>query len=315
MSETTEAPLTIRQIIADLADLGKPLSSSIPVHLSNLTSAEMTLLEQGWGQIEHHRRCLILERLAELAEENVEFSFDSIFKYCLADEDAAVRVKAIEGLGECEEPSLISPLINLLERDSSYEVQAAAATALGKFALLAELDKLRASHAIRVRQTLLAVLNDKGRPAEVRCRALEAAAPLSIPEVTVAISEAYNSGDLVLKTSAIYAMGKNCALSWLPFLLKELSSAHAEIRYEAAGACGEIGDELAVPLLVKLVHDPDVQVQLVAVQALGKIGGKEAKERLNRCLSHTSRAIREAAESALSELAALEDPLSFKGMV
>ncbi|MBA7574216.1 hypothetical protein ES708_16018 [subsurface metagenome] len=88
-----------------------------------------------------------------------------------------MRSKAIEGLWESEETSLINPLINLLEHDSSEKVQAVAATALGKFAMLAEHEKLRSSHSSKIRQALLSVIEDSSKPAEVRRRALEAAAP------------------------------------------------------------------------------------------------------------------------------------------
>ena len=140
-------PLPIEETIADLGNCDKPLSSSRLIYLSNLNSAEMALFEQAWAAIEPERRRPIISRLVELAEDNFEFDFDSIFRRCLNDEDAEVRCKAIEGLWESEETSLINPLINLVEQDYSEKVQAAAATALGKFALLAELGKLRSCHA------------------------------------------------------------------------------------------------------------------------------------------------------------------------
>jgi len=272
----------------------------------------MALFEQAWIVIELERRRQIMQRLVEFTEDNFELNFDSIFKYCLNDEDAEVRSKAIEGLWESEEASLINPLINLLEQDSSEKVQAAAATALGKFAMLAELDKLRSYHASQVRDALLAVISNESKPLEVRRRALEAAAPLSIPEVATAITEAYHSDNSKLRAGAIYAMGKNCSRSWLPILLKELDCAEDEVRYEAAVACGELGEEETVPYLIELTDDSDFNVQLAAIQALGKIGGEDAKERLNQCLSHSSKAIREVAEQALDELEAVEDPLSFR---
>ncbi len=143
----------------------------------------MALFEQVWAGVEPKRRRQLIERLVELAEGNFELDFDSIFRYCLKDEDAQVQCKAIEGLWENEEASLISPLTGLLEQDSSAKVQAAAAMALGRFAMLAELGKLRSCHASTVSHALLKVLNNKSKPAEVRRRALDeleaAEAPLS----------------------------------------------------------------------------------------------------------------------------------------
>ncbi|MDI6814733.1 MAG: HEAT repeat domain-containing protein [Dehalococcoidales bacterium] len=304
--------LPIEETIADLGNCDKPLLSSRLTQLSNLNSEELELLQQAWAVIEPKRRRQIIYRLVELAEDNFELNFDSIFTSCLKDQDAEVRSKAIEGLWESEEPSLINPLINLLEQDSSEKVQAAAATALGKFAMLAELKKLRSSHTSRVCQALLNVIGDKSKPIEVRRRALEAAAPLSLPQVKKAILEAYQSHNPKLRASAIYAMGRNCDYSWLPMLLKELGSADAEIRYEAAGACGELAAEEAAASVMEIVNDPDTDVQLAAIQALGKIGGSEAKRCLEECLNNPSEVIHQAAEQALDELEAAEDPFSFK---
>jgi HEAT repeat protein len=307
--------LPAEETIASLGNGNQPLANSGLICLSNLNSAEMVLFEQAWVALGVGRRRQIMQRLVEMAEDSFELDFDGIFKYCLKDEDAEVRSLAVEGLWESEEASLISPLINLLEQDSSEKVQAAAATALGKFALLAELEKLRSCHASRVCNALLAAAGDESKPLDVRRRALEAVAPSSLPEVTTAIMAAYQSPSSRLKASAIYAMGKNCGRYWLPVLLNELVSAEDEIRYEAAGACGELGDAEAVPQLIRLASDPDADVQLAAIQALGKIGGKDAKEYLKQCLTHPRQAMREAAEQALDELAAEEAPLFFWGMV
>ncbi len=309
--EPTISP-NFEETIADLTHLDKPLLSSSLIDLSNLNSEELRSLEQTWTTIKLNRRRQIMNRLIELAENNFELNFDNIFRSCLKDEDAEVRSKAIEGLWEDEAPSLIDPLIELLNEDSSDEVQAAAATALGKFAMLAELKKLRSCHTAKVSKALIAAFNNRSKPAEVRRRALEASAPLNQPQVKEAIIEAYQSHDSKLSTSAIYAMGKSCNLSWLPILLKELGNANPEMRYEAAGACGELGEEEAVPHLIKVINDPDIEVQLIAVQALGKIGSSEAKKSLEQCLDNPSETIRQAAEQALNELAAGEDPLSFR---
>ena len=274
--------LPIEKTIAGLIDPEKPLLNSNLIKLSALNSEELKLLEQSWPVIEPKRRRQITSRLVELAESNLELNFDDVFKKCLTDQDAEVRSESIQGLWESEEVSLIHPLIELLERDTSEKVLATAATALGKFAMLAELGKLRPCHTEKISHALLSTITDMDKPVEVRRRALEAAAPLSLPQVSQAIMEAYHSYDLKLKASAIYAMGKNCNYRWLPFLFEELTSPHPEIRYEAAGACGELGEKEAVPSLIELICDPDVDVQLAAIQALGKIGGSEAKECLEQ---------------------------------
>lgn len=309
MEPTIPSP---KDAIAHLANSSEPLLNTRLTELTGLNQAELELLKSSWATIETERRRQIVSRLVELAEDDIELNFDGIFKYCLKDQDEDVRTLAIEGLWENEEASRIEPLISLLERDSSEKVRAAAALALGKFAILAEHDKLRSSYKTRLQQALLAALNNKDRSIEVRRRALEAVSPLSLPEVKQAITEAYRGSDAKLKISSIYAMGKSCGSAWLPSLLKELVNSDAEIRYEAAGALGELEEETAVPGLTKMVTDPDVDVRMAAIQTLGKIGTTQAIACLKQCLESNNEAVRETAEQALNELATREDPLHFK---
>jgi len=305
-------PSPFEETIADLASSDQPLPSSRLTNLSNLNSEEVKLFEQAWEKVKPELRGKTIRQLAELAEDDVALNFDSIFRYCLRDTDAEVRSKAIDGLWESEDASLINPLVELLEKDSSPEVQAAAATALGRFALLAESGKLRANYISRVEQSLLAAISAKTKSIEVRRRALEAAAPLGRPQVSQAIQKSYESGDSELKISAVNAMGKNCNPSWLPILFREITSPNAEMRYEAAEACGELGEEEAVPCLIELVNDPDTGVALAAIQALGKIGGGEAKRCLKQCLDDPEDLVKQAAAQALNKLEIEEDPFSFR---
>ncbi len=302
----------VEEIIAELVDSDKPILNSRLVELSNLDAEELKLFEQMWVAIEARRRQEIMNRLVELAEYNAKLDFESIFKSRLGDEDARVRAKAIEGLWESEDTSIIDSLLHLLGQDGSEEVQVAAATTLGKVVMLAELDKLRSSYKSRIEGVLLDIVGDNNRPLELRCRALEAVAPLSVPEVKKAIEEAYASTEIKFRTSAVYAMGRNCDPSWLPVLLTELASISPEMRCEASVACGELGEIEAVPRLIELTDDIDVEVQTAAIQALGKIGGSEAEECLEECLESSNEAVRQAAEDAINKREISEDPFSFK---
>jgi len=97
-------PSPIEETIADLSNSSQPLLNSRLIDLSNLNSEELTVFEQAWAAIEPKRRRQIVYWLAELAEDNLELNFDSIFRGCLKDQDAEVRCKAIEGLWENDEP-------------------------------------------------------------------------------------------------------------------------------------------------------------------------------------------------------------------
>ncbi|MCK5577339.1 MAG: HEAT repeat domain-containing protein [Dehalococcoidales bacterium] len=305
----SDTPPPIAEVIAGLANGREERLSSRLAGLSDLSREELELLDQTWERIKPKRRRQIMHRLVELAEDNTSLSFDGIYKHRLRDIDHKVRTLAIEGLWENEDASLIEHFIRLMEEDSSAEVQQAAATALGRFVMLAEHQKLPPADASRLSQALLSTFDDNKKPVAVRRRALEAAAAFSLSQVEQSIIRAYQSSDTKLKVSAIHAMGKSCSPHWLPLLSQELASDDSEMRYEAACSCGDLGEGEAVGELISLTDDTDAEVRLVAIQALGKIGGREAKEHLQRCLDHPNEAVCQVAADALHEIEVIEEPL------
>ncbi len=307
---TEDDVLPLEQIINELVDSKIPVLNARLVYLSDLNLQQLKLLDNVWGAIEAERKRHIMHRLYELAEDDVCLNFDAIFKHRLWDEDEEVRNIAIEGLWENEQASLIEPLIKLMNHDSSDKVQATAASALGRFAVLAEEQKISTDYKAKLSQSLLVILADTSKSIDVRQRALEAVAPLNYRQVEQAINDSYNNGNHLLKISAIYAMGRNCNPRWLPILLTELSTDDAEVRYEAVVACGELGEQEVVPYLIDLTNDDDSDVRTASVLALGKIAGSQARECLKKCLHHPSETTRQAAAQALHELEIVTEPLS-----
>jgi len=307
--EEEQAPLA--ETIARISRADIALPDSHLARLSELAAEDLARLASALAGLPSEQRRDILSRLAELGNRDVSLVFHDIFRHCLADPDAGVRREAVRALWECEDSSLADSLIALLEGDMSAGVQTEAAQALGRFALLAEHGKLDDERAARIARILLRVSENASRPLEVRQRAIEAVAPLTLSAVKTAIDAAYNSGSDRLRISSLRAMGKSCDPSWLPCLLHELSSADADIRREAAEALGEIEEQDAVPQLAELVYDDAEEVRLATVRALSSIGGAEAVECLKLCLEDPDATISQAAEEALQELSGLEDMSSF----
>ena len=301
-----------RQAIDELSSEKEPVSFTLLADLSNLNRSELRLFQERWDKLDDERRKQIINRLFELAEQNIEYNFDAIFKYCLKDLDPEIRCLAIEGLWEDEETSLINPLIDILENDESDKVQAAAAIALGKYAIMIEFESLNPQDSEKVTEALLGAVDDREKAIEVRRRVLESVSSITMPDVDEAIQDAYTSTDHEMTISALFAMGKSCNRNWLPVLIRELDNEDPEIRFEAAGALGELEEEEAVPYLINLVNDEDSEVVLAAIQALGNIGTDSAKECLAICLENENDSVREAAEAAIQGLDANDDPLSFR---
>ncbi len=301
----------VGNIIAHLAG-DTTLRHTLLVELSNMTPDETVLFKHEWPKVPVARRREVATRLVELAEDSAELTFNSVFRAFLRDEDAEVRETAIEGLWEDDSTPLIATFIKMMEQDPSVDVQAAAASALGKFALLAECGKLRDVYSESISRALFDILNDKSKPTNVKRRALESLSAFSLPGVDEAIKAAYVSGNHEYKMSALFAMGRHCDTAFMPILTVELSSTDDETRYEAASALGEMGEEGAVSHLIELLGDRDSDVQMAVIRSLGEIGGAQAKKVLQKCLNSDSEAIAEMAEDALEELAAGENPLDFK---
>jgi HEAT repeat protein len=307
MTAETSPP---KKYIAEILDHNEPLAKSELNHLSTLSADDLEFLKQFWQKTNTERKREIILNLIRLGQNDFKLNFSEIFLFCLHDPDPKVRAGAIVGLEEEESYQYISPMIHLLEEDSSAEVREAAVIALGKFALLGEIGKLSTSSTKEVYHALLAVLDDKSTSIAMQCLALEAIAPLNLPRIKGLIEKAYHSNNAKFKASAIRAMGRNCNLFWLTDLLAELRNNDAEIRYEAANSIGEIGSEEALPNLQKLLQDEDARVQEAAIRALGKIGSEQARLFLNKLTRNPEQRIRQAAKSALKELDFCEGPLS-----
>ena len=294
-----------------ISEADAPLNHQLLLELSDLAPAELSMFARAWYKVAIERRHSVLELLVGMAEENADLDFSALYKVCLKDQDHRVRKDAITGLWEFEDRSLIPLLVELLESDDSGEVRAEAAMALGKFATLAQDGKILSRDGELVRESLLKALLDESEWVDVGRRALEAVAPFNIPEVYQYIHRAYDSEDVKLKCSSLYAMGKTGESQWLPLIFRELKNSSPPIRYEAAHACGQLDDEEATPHLLPLLHDDDLQVQLAVIGALGEIGDQLAKRALIRCMKGGDPTLEDAAREALDNIKAMEDPLGF----
>ena len=303
--------MNLQECLEALADDRRDLKHSDLMLLSGLTTDELRGVANAWLGIVTSRKMDLLEKLREISEDNLEADFNDLLKFCLKDDDPGVKERAIEGLWECEDRVLVTALIELLSGDPSHTVRAKAATGLGKFAGLAQIGKMLAKDSDRIKNSLVAVVQDQEEDWGVRRRAVEAVGPFNTDDVHGMIREAYFSDKAEMRSSAVYAMGKSCDVEWLPIILSELTSADPAMRYEASNACGELGEEPAVPHLMALFDDDDQQAQASAIAAVGAIGGELAKKALLRCLKSGDDLAVEAAQAALDHVDAIEGPLSF----
>jgi HEAT repeat protein len=219
-----------------------------------------------------------------------------------------VRQVAIQGLWEETSEDLVGPFVQLLLNDPSQSVRAAAAAALGPFVLAGELEEIDASQAMRAEEALLAVLHSDTELLEVQCRALESIAYSAELGVRQLIEDGYYSPYEEMHASALMAMGRSADTRWRGAVRAELDNPTAEVRAEAARACGELEARAALPELLELLGDEAKPVRLAAMFALGRIGGKDAEEALAAMTLSEDPDEVEAAELALEEVTFYGDP-------
>ena len=119
-----------------------------------------------------------------------------------------------------------------------------------------------------------------------------------------------NGDDEPLLKVAMDGLWEHDDRSVIPELVDVLRS---ENRYETAHACGELGEEEAVPHLILLLEDDDSEVQLAGIGALGKIGGPLAKKVLQSLVRDGDANLEEAARMELEDLEFDEDPQGYLG--
>lgn len=297
--------MSLSDYLKELSGLDYDLTSAGLEQLSGLAGELEEIFSRDWESIPATRRAEIIARLVEIAEDNAELDYHSVLCHALNDSEPLVREHAASGLWETEDRRTIPLLIDRLENDSVDEVRAAAAQALGHFAVLADNGKLVPRDATRLWESLKASVDDEDEPLMVRRRSLEAVAAFRAPEVRPWIQWAFDHPESMLRQSALFAMGRSADLAWMEIVIGEMESDDPGIRFEAANAAREFGEEDALPALADLVHDIDAQVSLSALHAIAGIGGAKARGLLRSYSSSADDpAVQEAAEEALGILEA-----------
>lgn len=290
------------RVLDDIGNEQRALSHSRLYMLSDLNREELKLFAERWSAISTSRRHHIIGSLVEIAEANFSVDFNSIFHLCLCDEDAEVRAHAVDGLWEDQTPGLARVLLEMLSSDPSIIVRAAAATGLGRFVLMAELEELDEELGRSIVDALWKLIEDPDEALEPQRRAVEAISYSAEEGVRDLIEDAYSHPTETMQISAVFSMGRSADPTWGSTVIKELRSSNPEMRFEASRACGELEVREAVPTLIRLIADADREVQQAAVFALGKIGGQEARRALRICCESEDEVIAAAGDEALAEL-------------
>jgi len=305
MAQTEE--ITFREVIDALLNVDVPFHPRYLYRLSDLNNEEVKMLEEVWQQVPVWRRQALLQDVETMGERDMVLSFEALARFSLRDSEPGVRLPAIRALWDFEEPDLIDTFIEILENDQDVDVRAAAATALGKYVYLGEIEEIPVETLRRVEAALI-VAHTGTSPEIVRRRALEALGFSGREDIQDLIEKAYNSGKRDWVASALYAMGRSFNERWIPLVMKQLDSDHPTVRAEAARAAGELEVTEALPALLEMLDDPDEEVRMACIWSLSQIGGEGVRQRLEQLYEEAEdEEEAEFIDSALDNLSFTED--------
>jgi HEAT repeat protein len=295
----------IEDVVRHLLEQDELPGTAILHVLSDLSAVDAQAVQSRWLDIPLQRRRELVAGLVQDADDDFRLNLGRILRVALHDTDAQIRCMAIEALWEDDSGDLIGPLTHLLRTDPDTEVRAAAAAALGAFVLAGELDELDATLAMRAEEVLLSILRNEEEPIAVQCQALESIAYSGEVGVRAFIEDAYYSPYEEMRVAALNAMGRSADTRWRSLARAELANPSPAMRGSAAIACGELEAHAAVDELLPLLNDEEQSVRLAAIFALGRLGGKAAREALREVADS------EYAEEAAAATDALEEMLFY----
>jgi hypothetical protein len=314
---TIPNPVPFNLLIEALLDESKPFSPKYLHRLSDLEPADTSTFSHTWPKVSTKRRQALLEDLEELHLADDLLCFEDVGRVALKDNEPGVRKLAISILREYELVELLPTFIHMAEHDPDAEVRAASAAALATYIYMGEVEDISPQKLQRVEECLLKLATGSDTKL-IRRRALEALGFSSRKEVNELIEKAFASSETDWLVSALFAMGRSANSNWKPQVMQMLSHQRPAVRAEAASAAGELEIKTAVPKLLELLEDVDIDVRMASIWALSQIGGPGIRSALEALLESTdddeeARQLDNALENLdfteeMNELALLEIP-------
>ena len=275
--------------------------------LSRLTGPEASEFGQLWLEWSSERVLDIVERMVSLCEDQPDVEFEVIYKQGLKHPNPTVRIASLKGLEETEDRALVIQLGKILKSDPVAEVRAAAAIPLAHLSIMAEAGKLSARYREALEDALYGVMENEREIQEVKLKAMEAVSVFAAERLTSHIELAWSSGDLNARQSSLFAMGRTSDPKWIEYVIPDLEHDAASVRYEAATAMGELGEEHHLRVMDAPLDDEDLTVQLAAISAVELIGGDAAKVKLELKLASSEPQVVELVQQALQTMKDEED--------
>ncbi|MFN8413944.1 MAG: HEAT repeat domain-containing protein [Anaerolineales bacterium] len=282
---------SFQTILDALQDTKKEFPKRYLQQFSDIDPLELKTLLDIWPRLPLTRKLVLLDGLLTLMDSDTLVSFEDIGRALiqLNDPDAEVRARAIRLLAETNDAKLVKPLIQILRDDPDLAPRMEAATLLGEFVLLGELEELPENLHRDVENALMAIVSGDEN-ISLRKLALEAVGYSARAEVETLIQSAFNRSDPTWVASALVAMGRSSDEQWAEQVLSMLPNADPRIRLAAMQAAGELSIDAARPIILSMLlegEEDEDDVIAAGIWSLSKIGGEDVRAFLVNMMDQT----------------------------
>lgn len=282
------AETTFQSVLEALLDSKKDIPQAHLSYYSDLDPKSLRLFLDAWKNVPPKRKTLLLDKLTAYLDEDTIVSYEDLGKALLDDPDAEVRARALGLLAESDDPRLVDALLKVFQADPDLAPRLKAATLLGEFVLLGELEELDENRLHKIEEALISVIRSDENPA-LRRQAVESFGYSGRDEAVAILESAYEREDPLWISSALRGMGRSHDNRWDDSVVSKLLDPDPRVRFAAAEAAGELNIEEASPIMLKMLEDEeeDDNVTLAAIWALSQIGGEDARAYILSLLEST----------------------------
>jgi HEAT repeat protein len=300
---------SFQTVLEALQDESKAFPNQYLKYFSDMDPDSIQSLLGIWERLTPPRKLTLLKGLESLVESDTLVSFEDLARALLGDANAGVRASSIRLLAESDDPKLVPTYINILQKDAELEPRLEAASLLGEYVLLGELEELDEGLLHHIEDALLAIANSDAEPHHLRRRALEALGYSSRLEVQTLIKSSFERQEPAWVASALVAMGRSSDQQWEDEVISMLINDEPNIRVAAIQAAGELSLPGARKILLDLLEEEeDEEVIGAAIWSLSEIGGEDVRAYLEALLDQTEDdESLEFLEDAIENLAFTED--------
>lgn len=277
------------QVLDALVDESQIFPAVYLHRFSDLSSVDLKALQAVWEKVPDERRASLVEDLEDLYDSDTLVSFEDLARLALTDAQSRVRAGALRLLWDYQGKDLISVYRVLLENDPDEIVRALAASLLGQYIFLGELEQIPTGMLHSIEEILLQTV-ESGEAKLVRRRALESLGFSSRDEVHALIQNAFDSGDFQWMASALFAMGRSSDEDWAPTVMDMIDHHEHDVQLEAIRAAGALELESARKPLLQMarIGIDDADLRSVVAWSLSQIGGDHVETALKKMLKNAA---------------------------